>query len=103
MKATQFAHERLEVGRSGEGFKCVTMVGSDHRMDHRGWRRPANALPAKCDLCGMCDLDYIPNPYYLSKGLNSPAEMCEAELGNLLVRERRALFWRPRRQANATF
>lgn len=69
--------------------RCVLMVGPDVQMDQRGSSyEPANALPAKCSYCTFPDLDFVANPYLLTKGVSSPAETSPAQLGNFLVRER---------------
>lgn len=68
---------------------CVIMTGPDVLMDQRGdTYEPANALPVKCPHCTFPDLDFIANPYVLTKGVSSPAETSPAQLGNFLVRER---------------
>ena len=68
---------------------CVMMTGPDVQMDQRGDSyEPANALPAKCSHCTFPDLDFVPIPYALTKGVSSPAETSPAQLGNFLVRER---------------
>ena len=68
---------------------CVMMTGPDVQMDQRGDSyEPANALRAMCPHCTFPDLDFVPNPYVLTKGVSSPAETSPAQLGNFLVRER---------------
>lgn len=65
------------------------MCGSDKRMDQQGnFDLPVNPLPVKCLRCTFPDLDFIPQPYYLAKGITKPTEMEPAELGNFFVRER---------------
>lgn len=65
------------------------MVGPDVQMDHMGSSyEPANPLPPKCPHCTFPDLDFIPTPYVLTKGVASPAETSSAHFGNFLVRER---------------
>ena len=64
------------------------MSGPDVTMDCLGNGLPANKLPVKCSHCTFPDIDYVPKPYLLTKGLSSPAETSPAELGNFLVRER---------------
>lgn len=67
----------------------VRMVGPDDQMDHKGdKRRPANPLPIKCPHCTFPDLDFVAEPYRLSRGISSPAETSPALLGNFLVRDR---------------
>lgn len=68
---------------------CVLMTGPDVQMDQRGDSyEPANVLPMKCAHCTFLDLDFVANPYVLTKGVSSPAETSPAQLGNFLVRER---------------
>jgi hypothetical protein len=68
---------------------CVLMTGPDVQMDQRGDSyEPANTLPTKCPHCTFPDLDFVANPYVLTKGVSSPAETSPAQLGNFLVRER---------------
>lgn len=68
---------------------CVMMVGPDTQMDHRGdTYEPANPLPIKCPHCTFPNLNLVPNPYVLTKGISSPAETSSAHFGNFLVRER---------------
>ena len=65
------------------------MVGSDSRMDQKGNAdAPVNGLPLKCSRCRFVDLDFVPQPYFLAKGIDSPTDMARAEAGNFLVRER---------------
>ncbi len=65
------------------------MCGSDKRMDHQGsFDLSVNPLPVKCLRCTFPDLDFIPQPYYLAKGITKPTEMEPAELGNFFLRER---------------
>ena len=68
---------------------CVLIVGPDVHMDDMGGSgEAANRVPAKCSHCTFPDLDYIPDPYVLTKGVSSPAETSPAHFGNFLVRER---------------
>jgi hypothetical protein len=66
------------------------MIGPDKKMDQvgNGWGMPANQLPVRCSHCTFPDIDFIPKPYLLSRGVASPAETSSAVLGNFLVRER---------------
>lgn len=65
------------------------MTGPDEQMDHyRGSYEPVNPLPIKCPHCTFPNLDFIPEPYLLSKGVSSPAETSNAHFGNFLVRDR---------------
>ena len=67
---------------------AVEMTGPDTRMDHRSDDRPANPLPARCPHCTMPELDFVPTPYLLARGLTAPVETSPAEVGNFLVRDR---------------
>jgi hypothetical protein len=68
---------------------CVRMTGPDEQMDHRpGSYEPANPLPIKCPHCTFPDLNFVPQPYFLTKGVSSPAETANAHFGNFFVRER---------------
>ncbi|MCP5522287.1 MAG: SMI1/KNR4 family protein [Verrucomicrobiales bacterium] len=68
---------------------CVEMVGPDVQMDQHGSSYdPANRLPAKCQHCSFPYLDFVPQPYLLTKGVVSPSEMSPAQMGNFLVRKR---------------
>jgi hypothetical protein len=49
---------------------------------------PANRLPVKCEHCRMPNLDAVPEPYLLSRGIDAPGDFSTAELGNFLVRDR---------------
>jgi WD40 repeat protein len=69
-------------------LRCLTFVGSDNRMDQKGYDTPLNPLPLGCPVCKLPDLDFVPQPYLLAKGVDSPAELAAAEVGNLLVRAR---------------
>ncbi|MCC7374612.1 MAG: SMI1/KNR4 family protein [Verrucomicrobiales bacterium] len=65
------------------------MTGPDVQMDQHGSSYdPANRLPAKCRRCSFPDLDFVPQPYFLTKGVSSPAEISPAQMGNFLVRKR---------------
>lgn len=67
----------------------VEVCGSDQRMDQRGnFDLPVNPLPVKCPRCTFPDVDFVPQPYHLAKGMSKPTEMQQAELGNFFVRER---------------
>jgi hypothetical protein len=68
---------------------CVQMTGPDVQMDQRGdTYEPANPLPVKCPHCTLPDLDFVPQPYVLTKGVAAPSEISPAQMGNFLVRER---------------
>jgi hypothetical protein len=65
------------------------MTGPDEQMDHRsGSYEPSNPLPIKCAHCTFPDLDFVPQPYSLTKGVSSPAETSNAHFGNFFVRDR---------------
>jgi hypothetical protein len=69
--------------------QCLMMCGPDRRMDQKGTHNaPANPLPMKCQTCRFVDLDFVPQPYLLCKGIDTPVDMAPAEVGNFLVRER---------------
>jgi hypothetical protein len=69
--------------------KFVEMVGPDVQMDQHGTSyEPANRLPTRCPHCSFPDLDFVPQPYLLTKGISSPSEISPAQMGNFLVRER---------------
>ena len=62
---------------------------SDSRMDLKGnLEAPANPLPLRCPRCRFVDIDFVPQPYVLCKGMENPADLSGAEVGNFLVRER---------------
>lgn len=69
---------------------CVEMTGPAVQMDLIGdsYFEPANPLPVKCARCRFPDLDFVPRPYLLTKGISSPAETSPARLGNFLIRDR---------------
>lgn len=72
-----------------QAFRHIQMVGSDKRMDQRGnFNLSVNPLPTKCRLCTFPDLDFVPQPYFLAKGIKDPNEIALAEMGNLFVRDR---------------
>lgn len=66
---------------------CVLMCGPDTQLDQPR-NTPSNPLPIKCQRCGFPDIDYVPTPYLLTKGIWIPEEMSPAMRGNFLVRER---------------
>jgi hypothetical protein len=57
-------------------------------MDVSGEDKRANILPPSCPHCTFPDLDQFPNPYLLSKGIDSPSELGEVASGNFVVRPR---------------
>jgi hypothetical protein len=71
-------------------MRCVSISGSDDRMDCRdGFDDPINPLPPKCAACGFPDLEHLPQPYFLVKSRTmSPNELALADNGNFFVRER---------------
>jgi hypothetical protein len=80
---------RLVRPKLPEGMlRCLTLTGSDNRMDQKGYNTPLNSLPLGCPVCKLPDLDFVPQPYVLGKGVDSPVDWAPAEVGNLLVRER---------------
>lgn len=70
-------------------LQCVTMTGSDERMDQiGGCGALLNPLPIGCTTCRMPDLDAVAEPYKVGKGVNRPAELAVAANGNFLVSDR---------------
>jgi hypothetical protein len=70
-------------------FRHAQMIGPDKRMDQREpFAMPANPLSRKCPRCTFPDIDFVPQPYFLVKGVGNPKEMAPAEIGNFLVRSR---------------
>jgi hypothetical protein len=68
---------------------CVQTFGPDRRMDQKGIHdAPVNPLPTKCQTCRFVNLDFVPQPYLLCKGIDTPVDTAPAEVGNFLVRER---------------
>jgi hypothetical protein len=60
---------------------------SDDKMDASGQCNEAvNALPTHCEYCTFPDIDAVPSPYLLSKGISLPIDSFPARLGNFLVR-----------------
>ena len=50
---------------------------------------PVNKLPIRCKDCDFPDLDFVPQPYLVLRGVSmTPAEISAAAHGNLLVRPR---------------
>ena len=49
---------------------------------------PVNCLPVKCAHCTFPDLDFVTQPYLVTKGTNNPNEIQLGEVGNFFVRER---------------
>lgn len=83
------ALSKTDTASSSEYALCVEIVGPDRRMDQKGnFDAPVNPLPIKCQRCKFVDLDFIPEPYVLYKGIDNPVEIAPAEVGNFLVRER---------------
>ena len=67
----------------------VDICASDHQMDQTGESDlPLNALPEKCPRCALPDLDHVPSPYLLGKGITKPVELDNAEVGNFFARDR---------------
>jgi hypothetical protein len=70
-------------------LRHVQLCGSDKRMDESGsFDLPVNPLPIRCPRCTFPDLDCVPQPYFLAKGVRDPNEIAEGEAGNFFVRER---------------
>lgn len=73
----------------GAVTRCVEMVGPDTQMDFRGDTfEPVNPLPVKCPHCTLPDLDFVPQPYVLAKGITAPSQISPAYAANFFVRER---------------
>lgn len=64
------------------------MTGPDEWIDHGDIEPPANPLPVKCPHCGFPDLDFVPQPYSLTRGIRTPVDLALAYVGNLLCRPR---------------
>ncbi|HEX4795227.1 MAG TPA: hypothetical protein VH370_15635 [Humisphaera sp.] len=61
----------------------------DKAMDTHGqFDVGVNTLPSKCEHCTFPDLDFVPEPYALARGLDSSKEIEVLSLGNLVVRPR---------------
>ncbi|HTE17729.1 MAG TPA: SMI1/KNR4 family protein [Armatimonadota bacterium] len=72
-----------------ETLGYVQMTGPDRHLDTTGYfDDPINRLPVRCDVCTFPDLDYVPQPYLLGRGINRPVDLALANLGNFLVRDR---------------
>ncbi len=67
----------------------VAICLSDSQMDHKGrFGLPLNARPDKCHHCKFPDLDHVPQPYLIGRGVTRPCELDMADVGNFLARER---------------
>lgn len=67
----------------------VSLCPVDNPMDTYGnFDIHVNELPAKCAYCTFPDLDFVPSPFGLVRGINSSAEVSPLDSGNLLVRPR---------------
>ena len=75
------------MGKNRIKTACVHMIGPDMRMDQRPGN-PISTLPIRCRHCGFPDIDFIPTPYLLAKGILAPMEIASALRGNFLVHER---------------
>jgi hypothetical protein len=73
-----------------EGLTHIEICPVDDPMDMPGGvnRPPPNALPVKCGTCRFPDIDFVPSPYLLVRGLESSKEFVPTNLGNVVVRER---------------
>ena len=66
----------------------VKMTGPDRHLDTTGdFDAPINSLPTKCAHCTFRDIDHVPQPYLLGRGIDRPAAISPANLANFLVRE----------------
>lgn len=67
----------------------IRVFGSRGEMDTSGnFDVPVNALPEKCSLCTFLDIDSVPQPYLLRRGVTAPGDFAVAQLGNFFVREK---------------
>lgn len=56
-------------------------------MDTYGnFELPANELPERCAHCTFPDIEAVPQPYLLRRGIEAPGEFSTAQLGNFFVR-----------------
>jgi len=81
----------------GEVLGFVGVTGPDRHLDTTGYfDDPINGLVMKCASCTFPDLDAVPQPYILGRGIDRPVDMAPTTLANFLVRE-----W-PRKVLEAT-
>ncbi|MFO0892981.1 MAG: SMI1/KNR4 family protein [Isosphaeraceae bacterium] len=72
----------------GEALGYVWFDGPDRHLDTTGYvDDPLNRLPVKCAHCTFPDLDHVPQPYLLGRGLDRPVDIAPANLANFLVRD----------------
>jgi hypothetical protein len=77
------------MSKNSEAVRCCMMSGPDSSMDQFGDSlKPANPMSIKCPHCTMPDINSVPQPYFLVKGMASPMEISSAQMGNFLVRDR---------------
>ncbi|MDG3002440.1 SMI1/KNR4 family protein [Paludisphaera mucosa] len=73
----------------GRALGYVGFTGPDRRLDTTGYfDDPVNVLPVKCANCTFPDLDHVPQPYRLARGIDRPVDLAPANLGNFLARDR---------------
>lgn len=69
--------------------RLIWVTGPEKRLDQDIHGQPLNPLPAKCPTCGFPDLNFVSQPYYVTRSrATTVAEILIAEVGNLLVRPR---------------
>ncbi len=67
----------------------VTICLSDNLMDQKGqFHQSLNQRSQKCSYCHFPDIDQVPEPYLIGRGITRPGELDLAEVGNFFVRER---------------
>lgn len=67
----------------------VTICSSDNQMDRKGnFNVSMNACTQKCHYCTFPDLDHVPQPYLIGRGITRPGELDMADVGNFFARER---------------
>lgn len=69
-------------------LRCVPIALQDNRLDEtRNRANPENTVPIRCEACHFPDIDFVPQPYLLTKGISRPAELGTAQFGNFFVRD----------------
>jgi hypothetical protein len=70
-------------------WRHVMVHGDGNSMDTFGnFDLATNQLPKKCPSCTFPDIDAVPQPYLLNRGISDAGDFGCAELGNFFVRER---------------
>lgn len=76
-------------GQAIAGLSHVALSQVDNAMDEYGnFDVNVNKLPPRCDYCTFPDLDFVPTPYALARGIDSSKEIEALSQGNLVVRPR---------------